>query len=188
MKKLILLTLLSGIIILSYGQKTKNESDLKSLTKLDLGPQGIGITFEPRISKTMTTDFSAGAGGGYSVAEGNIDYQWQIFNPAFYFSATPKFFYNRQKRIEKEKSLKLNSGNYIGLRVKYTTGSIDPQPSMREAIFINLHWGLQRSIGNRWSLNAHIGGGYAQDLTNQFGTIYPAVGFKLSYNFVNQKK
>jgi hypothetical protein len=135
----------------------------------------------------MTTDFSLGAGGGYSVAEGNIDYQWQIFNPAFYFSATPKFFYNRQKRIEKGKSVKLNSGNYIGLRVKYTTGSIDPQPSIREALFINLHWGLQRAISNRWSLNAHIGAGYAQDLTNQFGTIYPALDFKLSYNFVNPK-
>jgi len=187
MKNLILLTLLSGSYILSYGQKTKNETDLKSLTKLDLGLQGIGVTFEPRIGRTLTTEFSAGVGGGYSIGEESLDYEWQIFNPAFYFSATPKFFYNRQKRIEKGKSAKLNSGNYIGLRVKYTTGSIDPQPNIRETLLINLHWGLQRSISNRLSFNTHIGAGYAQDLASQIGTFYPALDFKLSYNFVNPK-
>jgi hypothetical protein len=181
------LTLLSGNYILSYGQKTNNETDLKSLTKLDLGLQGLGLTFEPRIGRTVTTEFSAGVGGGYSIGDESFDYEWQIFNPAFYFSATPKFFYNRQKRIEKGKSVKLNSGNYFGLRVKYTTESIDPQPNIRESLLINLHWGLQRSISNRFSLNAHIGAGYAQDLNSQIGTIYPAADFKISYNFVKSK-
>jgi hypothetical protein len=30
----------------------------------------IGLTYEPRISKNMTIDLSAGAGGGYDIAEG----------------------------------------------------------------------------------------------------------------------
>lgn len=184
MKSPILLLLILVQTIFTYGQKTKDENELISLLKLDLGLQGIGFTFEPRLSKKITMDLSLGAGGGYDVWEGGVDYQWNILHPAFYFSITPKYFYNRQKRIDKGKTTRLNAGNYIGFRIKYASSdAVTTNDALRDALLINFHWGLQRAIGNHWTFNVHAGAGYAQDLTSEFGTVYPALDVKFSYIF-----
>ncbi|HSB92383.1 MAG TPA: hypothetical protein VLC28_04665, partial [Flavitalea sp.] len=52
---------------------------------------------------------------------------------------------------------------------------------IRNSILTNIHWGIQRAIANRWTLNAHVGAGYAQDIDYKFGTVYPAIDFKFSY-------
>ncbi len=181
MKQIILAALLTGLMHASLAQTDKPDYKLSNLTKLDLGLQGIGISFEPRIGKKLTMDLSAGAGGGYSISEDRVEYEWNILQPAFYFSVTPKYFYNIHQRHNKGKATRFNSGNYIGLRLKYTTPSIAPNDYLRDALLVNLHWGLQRALGGNWTFNSHIGAGYARDLSSEFGTIYPALDFKFSY-------
>ena len=181
MKRIILLTIIIGFITSSYGQTPKPETKLKSLTKLDLGLQGIGLTFEPRLSNTVTTDLSLGFGGGYNISEESINYQ--VFKPALYFSVTPKYFYNLKKRINNGKTIQYNSGNYIGVRLKYNMPLYKKSDIIRNSILTNIHWGIQRVIGNHWTINSHIGVGYAQDIDYDFGTIYPAIDFKFSYIF-----
>jgi hypothetical protein len=183
MKKFFLSVLFSGCLFLAFGQEQSVSSELRSLTKLDLGFEGIGFTYEPKIAKIMTLELSAGMGGGYSIGEGSIQYISRILFPAFYFSANPKLFYNRQRRVEKGRSTKFNSGNYIGLKAKYTTPSIAPDNTENNALLVNLHWGMQRAIGKRWTINTHFGFGYAQDFETNFGTIYPSVDLHFSYVF-----
>jgi hypothetical protein len=180
-KNLVLLSHFFIVACLSHAQAPKDDNTQKNMAKLDLGLQGIGFTYEQRIGNSTTIDLSLGAGGGYDVSEDGAGFEWNLLQPAFYFMATPKFFYNRQHRIEKGKKGQLNSGNYIGIRLKYTTGSIAPNDYLGSAGLINLHWGMQRSIGKRWTMNAHAGAGYAQNLNSIFGTIYPAIDFKCSY-------
>lgn len=186
MKRIILFTLLSGFLQVSFGQTPDTKSKLSSLAKLDLGLQGIGITYEPRLSNMMTVDLSAGGGGGYDIGEGalSIDYS----KPALYLMITPKYFYNRQKRILKGKKTQLNSGNFIGLRIKYVTPNNRQSDYTRNSILINIHWGIQRAISNRWTFGTHVGAGYAQDIDYNFGTIYPAIDCKFSYILANSKK
>lgn len=129
----------------------------------------------------MSVDLSSGIGGGYNVSEDYIEYILNVFHPAFYFSATPKFYYDRNKRIEDGKQSNYNSGNYIGARVKYITSGIASKDRMRNSMLINLHWGMQRAVGLRWTINTHIGAGYAQDLNYKFGTVYPSAEIKFSY-------
>jgi len=186
MKRIIVLTLLLGFLDSSFGQTSKSDLKLSCLTKLDLGLQGIGLTYEPMLSNKVTADISAGASGGYDIAEGSISYN--IFKPAFYFSLTPKYFYNRQTRILKGKTTTLNSGDYIGLRLKYVTPSDRQSDFTRNSILINAHWGIQRAIGNHWAFNFHIGAGYARDIDFGFDTIYPAIDFKFSYVLSNSRK
>lgn len=188
MKNIILAALFTGLLHSSFAQANNTDNNLSNLIKLDLALQGIGFTFEPRIYKKMTIDFSAGAGGGYDVSEDRLGYEYNFLQPAFYFSVTPKYFYNIQKRIDKGKSIQFNSGNYIGLRLKYNTASIAANIYLRDALLINLHWGLQRAIGNKWTYTTHIGAGYAKDINSQFGTIYPALDFKFSYILSKSKK
>lgn len=181
MKKWIILSLFAGQVIVSSGQDSQNEPGLKTMIKVNAELQGIGFSYEPRLSKKATLELTAGAGGGYDVYEGGFDYQWSVFQPAFYFSATPKFFYNRQKRINIGRKSRLNSGNYIGLRLKYTTHAVAGYDPLWDALLINVHWGLQRVIGKRWMFATHAGLGYARDVSSQFGTPYPALDFKVSY-------
>ena len=187
LNKIILLTFLLGFTNLSFGQRNTSETNLTNLTKVDLGFQGIGFTYEPRLSNKVTVDLSAGAGGGYDIAEGYLNYKLELRKPAFYFSVTPKYFYNRNSRNLQGKSTLLNSGNYIGLRLKYVTPHDRQTDLTRNSILTNIHWGIQRAIGNNWTFSSHIGIGYAQDIDYNFGTIYPAVDFKVSYIFTKTK-
>lgn len=186
MKKIIIVTLFSGFLHASFAQNPNNELKLLSMAKLDLGLQGIGATYESRLSDKMTVDLSAGAGGGYDIAEGylSIDYS----KPAFYLMITPKFFYNRQKRISNGKKSHLNSGNFIGLRLKYVTPNNRQLDYTRNSILVNIHWGIQRAISNRWTFGTHVGAGYAQDIDYNFGTIYPAIDCKFSFILANLRK
>lgn len=68
--------------------------------------------------------------------------------------------------------------------MKYATRSISQVTNIRDALLFNIHWGLQRWIGKRWTMNTHFGAGYAvdaTDLNNSGGTIYPALDLKFSY-------
>jgi hypothetical protein len=158
------------------------------LTKLDFGLQGIGFTYEPRLSNKITVDLSLGAGGGYDIAEGYLNYRSELLHPAFYFSVTPKYYFNRNSRNIKRKTTLLNSGNYIGVRLKYVTPNNRGNDFTRNSILTNIHWGIQRAIAARWTFNSQAGIGYAQDIDYNFGTIYPALDFKISYILSNVKK
>lgn len=159
------------------------------MTKLDwrLG-LGLGLTVEPRISNAITIDLSAGFGGGYYIDGSKFRYNLLKF--AWYFSATPKYFYNIRKRINQGKAVQNNSGNYLGLRVKYS-GPIslneDGLSKIRKSISTNMHWGLQRSIGAKSMFSSQIGGGYARDADGS-GAFYPSFDFKFSFILSKRKK
>jgi len=189
MRKCISTSLLITTSLFLFGQHP-DVNKLRNLAKLDLGLQGIGFTFEPRVGKNTTIDLSAGIGGGYNISTNDFTYEVAITNPALYFSVTPKFFYNRQKRIDKGKTSLLNAGNYIGLRMKYTTKGLSENSDIYDALLMNVHWGLQRPLGKKWSFMTHIGAGYAMDATDLnhvSGTFYPALEFRFSYVFTKIK-
>jgi hypothetical protein len=184
MKKILLSVLLSGYVLLTLAQDpaaSTNMAEVRSLTKLDLNFVGIGFTYEPRLAKFITLELSTGAAGGYRIAEGSFEYISRIGFPAFYFSANPKFFYNRQRRVEKGRKTLLNAGNYLGLKAKYTTPSVAPDNMENHALLVNLHWGMQRAIGRRWTINTHFGFGYGYDLATNSGAVYPAIDLHFSY-------
>ncbi|MDB5230237.1 MAG: hypothetical protein JWN76_1042 [Chitinophagaceae bacterium] len=145
------------------------------MTKIILLTFLLGFTYERRLFNKVTADLSAGAGGGYDIGEGDFNYDLVLLKPAFYFSLTPKYFYKRDARSRNGKNTSLNSGNYIGFRLKYVTPNDRQTDLTRNSILANIHWGIQRAIANNWSLHALIGLGYAQDIDYNFGTVYPAI-------------
>jgi hypothetical protein len=173
----------------SGREKNTTETDLRTLFMADLGPQGIGVTLETRISKKIIIDFSVGAGGSYSIDQNDFSYNWDIFKPSLYGSITPKWYYNRNRRAQKGRSTNLNAGDYIGIRAKLVTIQLAYMIDIFDAALINIHWGLQRPISRKISFNTHIGVGYASntELQRKSGTIYPAIDIKLSYIFSRTK-
>lgn len=182
MKPQIFTLLFSAFSLLAVAQNNSNKP-LQTFTKLNLELQGISFSAEPKVGKSSTIDFSAGIGtGGYDIWSN--DFTYVALEPTGFISITPKFYYNRNKRIAKGKPAELNSGNYFGLRVKYTTKSFSENEQVRDALLFNAHWGMQRAIGKRWTCNTHFGVGYgidATDLNNSEGSFYPALDLKFSY-------
>jgi hypothetical protein len=169
-----------------FAQDVNTKHQLQNLTKLDLGLRGIGFTFEPRLGNKLSMDLSAGLGGGYNISAGNFEYNWNFLQPAVYVIVNPKFYYNLDKRIEKGKKTGLNAGNYLGLVIKYTSKGLGENPDVWDALLFNLHWGIQRQVGKRWTFNTHAGIGYAvdaTDLSNSSGTVYPALDLRFAYVF-----
>jgi hypothetical protein len=133
---------------------------------------------------------ATGVGGGYDIWTNSFNYNWDLLRPAVYVVVNPKLYYNRDKRLAKGKSISRNSGNYIGMAIKYTTPSIGESTVVYDALLFNLHWGLQRPVGKRWTFNIHVGAGYATDatdLSNAGGTVYPAMDLRFAYVFGKRK-
>jgi hypothetical protein len=188
MKTQIFTSIFTTLGLVSAAQNNTG-SQLRTLTKLNLELQGVGISVEPKLGNSFTVDFSGGIGtGGYDISANNITYT--VFEPTAFVSITSKFYYNRARRLAKGKSDELNAGNYFGFRVKYTSKGFSENAEVFDALLFNVHWGMQRPIGKRWTLNTHFGVGYAMDATdlnNAEGTIYPALDLKFSY-VLNKKR
>lgn len=192
-KKLVLSALLLGSTLFSFGQDSTAQHELKPYTKLDLGLQGVGVTFERKLSKKATIDLSLGLGGGYNLYWGSMDYHWDLFYPVPFVAVTPKFFYNRDKRAAKGKSMTYNAGNYIGLRLKYSIPTLTQNHRSINLLLLSAYWGLQRPIGRKWTFNGQAGIGYAtrgtRIMDNGYSEmLYPSFDFKFSYNFGKKNK
>ncbi|MXV49507.1 hypothetical protein GS399_00865 [Pedobacter sp. HMF7647] len=98
--------------LISFGQ-TKPTESLASQLKADIGFEGIGLSYEPKLLNQLTIQCSGGIGGYYSVSESSFDYDLNPTKPAFFVSVNPKFFIAQKTRALKSKDTRLNSGNYM---------------------------------------------------------------------------
>ena len=190
MSKIILSVLSLSFFVTTSAQTSKKS--VINLTKLDLGFQGIGISYEPKLFGNFTIDFGSGVGGGYDIYAADdegpsilTNYEYSFEKPALYLSLAPKYFYNIQRRADKGKNTELNSANYLGIRVKYVTplSQFDPYHPITATLLTNIHWGIQRTIGGHWLFNFQAGPGYAVTKDCNCGIIYPALDFKFAYVF-----
>ena len=172
-------TILFTTVFSATAQERQSDADVHHLAKIEIGGQGLGFTYERRLLNKFSVDLSAGIGGGYDIAEGFIDVNYS--EAAFLISVTPKYIYNRSKRAAEGKEVALNSGNYVGIRLKYVAPGSRFNDRTRNSILANIHWGVQRAIGGNWGFGFHLGAGYAQDIDYNFGTLYPAIDFRFSY-------
>ena len=184
MKAQIFTSVFTTLSLVSMAQNHTN-TQLHTQTKLNLELQGFGLSVEPTLGKSFTVDFSGGIGtGGYDISTNSLTYVVAPLDPTLFVSITPKFYYNRARRLAKGKNIALNAGNYFGLRIKYTSKGLSESSEAYDALLFNAHWGMQRAMGKRWTMNTHFGLGYAMDATdlnNSSGTIYPALDLKFSY-------
>lgn len=169
--------------IAAFTGTAQFKSNLTSLSKIDIGLNGVGFTYEPKLGNYTTIELSAGLGGAYNISEGTLEYYLNEIGP--YFSIQPKFYFNLAKRARNGKSGDLNAGNFIGAIAKFVAAfdSYNTYPGF----LYNVHWGMQRAIARRWTINTRAGIGYAIDADFLFGTLYPAFDVKFSYVFRKKK-
>lgn len=156
---------------------------------------GLGVMNEVRLGQKTTlnsgfyfgTQFM-GAGGG-RFAEPNRAYWSYQFFPVVHSGA--RYFYNLERRLQKGKSIRYNSGNYISGRVSYRFSPIleryDAGPIANPAgMGFEGLWGFQRTYRRHFYLNLSLGVGVYPTRTAAlpFGG---AGDFTIGYTFPNKR-
>ena len=167
---------------------TLSSQSLQTVPKIGLGVNGLDFSVEIPVAERITIEPAVGFGPSYSFSEhesltGRMGWHWALLEPSVHTSIYGKFFYNRNKRMRKDRSLLFNSGNFIGAKVKYVSKPLtnDEYHGQTNTLIANLNWGGQRNIGSRWNYSYSVGLGYGRNLDYSYGTFYPAFDLKIAY-------
>jgi hypothetical protein len=181
MKKIIII-LITVVSIKSYSQ-TKTVSVEKSIYGIQTGFLGIWANTESKLSDKIVLkseiglDFSAGK---------------TIFDEKFTFLAAPsitlepRFYYNLNKRLNKNKNISNNSGNYISIRSTFNPDWF--VISNKDNVLINNQlrivpsWGIKRVYGKYFTLETGAGVGF-QFIENTKNNTYLDLHFRIGYTF-----
>ena len=106
------------------------------------------------------------------------------FSPVIYTGI--RHFYNFERRLGKQKSIRYNSGNYLSARLQYVLNPIWKRIDNRapltpnDGIYAEALWGFQRTYRRNFYLHLALGAGLGRNGVN------PAGDFSLGYTFPNR--
>ena len=171
------------LLFICLSEISAQDSGLeKSITGINIGLTGF-LSYEKRLTPTISSRVEVG------LLYNRIESE-NLWLP--YFVLQPRWYYNLNKRLEKSKNIRGNSGNYISALVLYTpeTSSIFGNSSLIKAasFFVGPVWGLRRQLGTRFSFEFLAGLGLER-------TFYPTpeneiigiLNFNFGYNFIRRR-
>ncbi len=104
-------------------------------------------------------------GGGF--------YDTNGFIMAPVFRLEPRWYYNLDKRVRKNRRIDGNSGNFISLKTSYrpdwfVISNVDGLRLVSDVSFIPT-WGIRRNVGNHFTYETGIGLGYVYYVAKRAG-------------------
>lgn len=174
---------LAILFFLTTFKVSAQEDSFKSLGKIEIGGQGLNISYETPLSGSLILDVSSGIGSSYNVYNNTVEYVINLNKPSLFLQGELVWIYNKEKRLSKGKSILNNSGNFVAFQTKYSFGHKN-EPDQNNTLLNELHWGLQRTLVQNLYFNTHLGIGYIYDNDNNEGNIYPAIGIRIGYVLV----
>ena len=180
MQKLSLLVLLAICTISTYSQE-KNTYNTEKVWRINFLNPGAELELPTGDYSTFSTGLGIGYDGGYP----DLTYKDNglIYIIAPFLDLQQKWFYNLNKRMEKDKTVKNNSGNFVSARFK-TKGPSITDNVIRTSDFdfaFGPTWGIQRKYGEKFHLLFDVGPQYYFD-TEGNGNIFPLI-FQLNLGF-----
>ena len=180
MQKLSLLVLLAICTISTYSQE-KNTYNTEKVWRINFLNPGAELELPTGDYSTFSTGLGIGYDGGYP----DLTYKDNglIYIIAPFLDLQQKWFYNLNKRMQKDKTVKNNSGNFVSARFK-TKGPSITDNVIRTSDFdfaFGPTWGIQRKYGEKFHLLFDVGPQYYFD-TEGNGNIFPLI-FQLNLGF-----
>ncbi|HUH17786.1 hypothetical protein [Albibacterium sp.] len=108
------------------------------------------------------------------------------------FTLTPKYYYNINRRVKKDKNIKNNAANYLGLQIRYMPGwvfSNHKNMNLPDQINFIPTYGFRRNFLNNFNYEFKTGFGYGFGRSEIFGVDMNVSGpvfdltFKVGYDF-----
>jgi hypothetical protein len=162
---------------ISFGSATAqtdatiNSSVEKSIFGVQTGFLGIWAYNELKLTNSIALrselGFDSGIFGG-TYYDNDVNF---LLYPTI--NLEPRFYYNLNKRIRKNRSIENNSGNFLALKFNYTPDwftitNYDYDISVAESYAIILKWGIKRTIGKHFTYEAGLGFGYRTFFLKQY--------------------
>lgn len=169
------------ITLLLTSSAVISQEKLEQTGKVSLGIQGLEANYELPIAKQLIWENSLGLGVGMNATSNKAEFNLNIPNVAPFVSSGLKWMYNYEKRLAKKKNTINNAANYLGLQTKYSFGNNNSVEFQNQALLTDIHWGLQRTLSSKFTINTNIGLGYLQDFEFDQGTIAPVLRIKFGY-------
>jgi hypothetical protein len=170
-KKIILFLSLFLIINLN-AQENKLRNNLFKVSILSPG-----LSFEKSISNNSTISSDIGTNIGFN--SNNFGVEWLI-TP--YIKEQYRFYYNLEKRENKNKNIYNNSGNFIGFSASYYFNPLGEKDyiSIYDGLTLAPTWGLQRAYnsGISFTLNSGFGYNISDNNSNKF---VPVINFSVGW-------
>ena len=184
MKKTLLNLLFGLLITLTYAQENKIETE--KIWRVNFLNPGVELELPTGTYSTFSAGLGIGYGGGYpdlTFAGNGFIY---IISP--FLDVQEKWFYNLNKRNNKNRTTENNSGNFVSLRFITRGNSIAENVNRTSDLdfAIGPTWGIQRKYGKNFHLLFDVGPQYYFD-TNGNGNIWPIM-LQLNLGFDLKKK
>jgi len=174
MKRILLAAAISSLFTFNTSaQETEQPkaSVVKSVSGLQIGPLGGWIYHEFKLTNAIALRAEAGLNAGIWFGSQYEDIGY-VFTPVI--SVEPRWYYNLNKRVEKGRDIKGNSGNFISLKASFMpdwfllnnddlkwNGMAMAEPETHNQISIIPTWGIRRTLGKHFDYEAGFGLGYA---------------------------
>lgn len=184
---------ISSIIFLFVLNAAIAQDSLKSTAKANLNLTGLAASYELPVSNRFLLETSLGTGFGNYADKGvgvfgDSGQLLVIKKPRVFSKAEFKYIYNRSKRVEKGDEMNFNTGNYIALQTKLTTGNKDYSKN-NPTLISEIHWGSQRQMfKSKFLFSTDIGLGHIYDFENKVNVATLAIGLEFSYLFHVRRK
>lgn len=172
MKYLFSLAFALFLVFTSFSQ------DLSTNSQFSLNILAPSAEYELAISSRSTIDMNLGVGFAYHKST----YSGEAYGLYPGFEGQYRYYYNMEKRADKDKKTSENSANYIAAIASVTGG--DPLiGDLRYASdyggFVGPAWGLQRVYNSGFKLNFNLGVGLGFNETQTYFT--PLFGLQLGW-------
>ena len=176
----IIVIVLMGITTFSIAQEKQKLEDIFSV---EIGLIGGWINYEKTLNEKFTLNTEFGYAGGILKGTNghSLDY---IFTTIF--SLEPRYYYNFNKRLEKEKNITNNSANYLAIDFSYVpdwfTETNRQGAGVTSSISIIPKWGFRRNIIQNLNFDFATGLGYSSAKYRE-NNLQTVLDIRLSYSF-----
>ena len=180
MKKVTLIILIV-VLYVSQGYTQENPKNTSSVFRVNfINP---GIEYELPVFNQSTVLFSVGVGYGESYPNLTTNASGWLYSICPFVDVQYRNYYNLEKRLNKQKNISYNSGNFWGIRMLTRGKEFDSNFTRTSNIDFALNpvWGLQRSYG-KINFLFDVGIAYYFDDKGNDG-VSPTLEFGLGYNF-----
>lgn len=158
MKKTILIAML---IAFSFTANSQDSLIKKSTFGVQTGFLGVWVYNETRIAPEIALRTEIGLDAGIW---GGKYYKKTGFLLAPVISVEPRWYYNLEKRKNKNRNIQDNAGNFLALKITHHPNwfviSNYKNTKVISDISIIPTWGIKRNIGNHFNYETGIGLGY----------------------------
>ena len=155
MKKTILTLIILLNLLVVYGQ---NDNQIKIFRGFQTGILGLWINQENKLYSQLYVRSEIGLDAGLILGEGFNTYKNAFLTPVI--TIEPRYYYNLNNRIKKNKFTNFNSANFVTLSLKYHPDwfviSSENDINVMEQVSIIPKWGIKRSIAQS-NFNYEIG-------------------------------